>query len=144
MGKISMGVGFAAGYILGAKAGRERYEQLKQKASQLAERPEVKQATQRLTDATAGKLQQNERATAGLQRVRGLATGMGRRRRIDTAGQTAETTLAADTPLDPETSLRPQAPLTPEAPVPTVDPGMPPQTMVTEPVDDLARPPDQR
>jgi hypothetical protein len=144
MGKISMGVGFAAGYVLGARAGRERYEQLKQKASQLAQRPQVKQVTQRLTDATTGKLQQNERATAGLQKVRGFATGMGRRRRIGTREEAAEATLAADALLDAEPPLGTEAPPVPDAPVPPVEPVMPPQTTVTEPADDVARPRDKR
>jgi hypothetical protein len=71
MRKIWIGLGFAAGYVLGAKAGRERYQQLKEQASRLAERPEVKQATRRVADTTIGKLQQSPRASAGLQRPAG-------------------------------------------------------------------------
>jgi hypothetical protein len=36
--------GMAAGYVLGARAGRERYEQIKQAAQKLAGNPKVQQA----------------------------------------------------------------------------------------------------
>ena len=45
-----------AGYVIGAHAGRERYEQLKQQATKLLQRPEVKQAGNRAKDAVAQKL----------------------------------------------------------------------------------------
>jgi hypothetical protein len=144
MGKLSMGFGFAAGYVLGARAGRQRYELLKQKATQLAQRPQVRQVTQRITEATTGRLQQNQRATAGLHRVRGFATGMGRRHRIDTQGQAADATLTADAPLDDEAPLHTQVPRRPEAPMPPVDPLISPQTTVSGPADDTAPPQNQR
>jgi hypothetical protein len=49
--KASFLAGMVAGYILGAKAGRERYEQIKQAAQKVAEHPKVQQA--------ANDLQQN-------------------------------------------------------------------------------------
>ena len=39
-------IGFAVGYVVGARAGRERYEQMKKAATQLAQSPPVKKATQ--------------------------------------------------------------------------------------------------
>lgn len=42
--KVSFLAGMAAGYVLGAKAGRERYEQIKQAAQKLAGNPKVQQA----------------------------------------------------------------------------------------------------
>ena len=36
-------IGFAAGYVLGRKAGRERYEQIRKIASVVANNPPVKQ-----------------------------------------------------------------------------------------------------
>ncbi len=53
MGMLSVGVGFAAGYVLGARAGRQRFEQIKQAASTVAQRPEVQQALQRVKAAAA-------------------------------------------------------------------------------------------
>ena len=39
-------VGFAVGYVVGARAGRERYEQMKKAATQVAQSPPVQKATQ--------------------------------------------------------------------------------------------------
>jgi hypothetical protein len=49
--KTSFLAGMVAGYILGAKAGRERYEQIRQAAQKVAGHPKVQQA--------ANDLQQN-------------------------------------------------------------------------------------
>ena len=38
--------GFAVGYVIGARAGRERYEQMKKAATQVALSPPVQKATQ--------------------------------------------------------------------------------------------------
>jgi hypothetical protein len=47
--KTTFLAGFAAGYVLGARAGRERYEQIKQMAAGFASNPKVQE--------TAGSLQ---------------------------------------------------------------------------------------
>ena len=47
-GNLKLAVGLAAGYVLGAKAGRERYEQLRDGARQVAGRPEVQQLAGKL------------------------------------------------------------------------------------------------
>ena len=54
--RISFLGGIAVGYVLGAQAGRERYEQLKQLARKAAEHPTVQQ--------TAGALQAQAQTTA--------------------------------------------------------------------------------
>jgi hypothetical protein len=54
--RISFVGGLAIGYVLGAQAGRERYEQLKQLARKAAESPAMQQ--------TAGALQAQATATA--------------------------------------------------------------------------------
>ncbi|MGA8987385.1 hypothetical protein [Aeromicrobium sp.] len=41
---------FAGGYVLGAKAGRERYEQIRNAATQVKDDPRVKQATAQAED----------------------------------------------------------------------------------------------
>ena len=46
----------AVGYVLGARDGRERFEQLKRAATNVAQRPEVQDAKDRLTKAGEGKL----------------------------------------------------------------------------------------
>ncbi|WP_460065323.1 YtxH domain-containing protein [Streptomyces sp. YKOK-I1] len=40
--KLTFLVGLAAGYVLGTRAGRERYEQLKKSARQVAQNPAVR------------------------------------------------------------------------------------------------------
>jgi len=54
--RLSFLIGLAIGYVLGAQAGRERYEQLKQLARKAAESPAMQQ--------TAGALQAQAQATA--------------------------------------------------------------------------------
>jgi hypothetical protein len=54
--RITFFGGLAIGYVLGAQAGRERYEQLKQLAKKAAESPAMQQ--------TAGALQAQASATA--------------------------------------------------------------------------------
>jgi hypothetical protein len=65
--RISFVGGLAIGYVLGAQAGRERYEQLKQLARKAAESPAMQQ--------TAGALQAQATATAKTAKDR-AATGM--------------------------------------------------------------------
>src|SRR6266508_3304213 len=52
IGKLGMMVGAAVGYVLGAKAGRERYEQIAASARQLMEKPQVK----RVMESAPGNL----------------------------------------------------------------------------------------
>lgn len=65
--RISFLGGLAIGYVLGAQAGRERYEQLKQLARKAAESPAMQQ--------TAGALQAQATATAKTAKDK-AATGM--------------------------------------------------------------------
>jgi len=53
--KLTFAVGFAAGYTLGAKAGRERYEQISRALHGLSENPAVQSAAGVL-QAQAGNL----------------------------------------------------------------------------------------
>jgi hypothetical protein len=50
---ITLALGMAAGYVMGAKAGRERFDQIKHQAQNLARKPQVQQVKQRMT-ATGG------------------------------------------------------------------------------------------
>ncbi len=43
MGKVSYAAGFAAGYVLGARAGRQRYDQISQGFSKLMSNPKVQE-----------------------------------------------------------------------------------------------------
>ncbi|MFE5562844.1 YtxH domain-containing protein [Streptomyces sp. NPDC056544] len=44
--KVTFVVGLALGYVLGTRAGRERYEQLRKSARQLAQSPAVRNAAE--------------------------------------------------------------------------------------------------
>ncbi|WP_153460570.1 hypothetical protein [Streptomyces kaniharaensis] len=58
MWKLSLAVGFAAGYVLGSKAGRQRYEQIAKITRQIAQSPKVQGVTDRARQqagAVAGK-----------------------------------------------------------------------------------------
>ncbi|WP_030160576.1 hypothetical protein [Streptomyces sp. NRRL S-244] len=44
--KVTFVVGLALGYVIGTRAGRERYEQLKKSARQLAQNPAVRNAAE--------------------------------------------------------------------------------------------------
>ncbi len=50
MGKVSLGLGLAVGYVLGARAGKEKYEQIVQAAQGLLGRPEVQQAVSQVAE----------------------------------------------------------------------------------------------
>ena len=61
MGKIMVAAAGALGYVLGARAGRERYEQIKSQVSRLWQDPKVQQAAARaegLARDTAPRVQQ--------------------------------------------------------------------------------------
>ena len=61
MGKIMVAAAGAVGYVLGARAGRERYEQIKSQVSHLWQDPKVQQAVagaESLARDTAPRIQQ--------------------------------------------------------------------------------------
>lgn len=58
MWKLTLIVGVAAGYVLGARAGRQRYEQIATTARRISEHPKVQEAAgraKRSAGAAAGK-----------------------------------------------------------------------------------------
>jgi hypothetical protein len=57
MGRLSLGLGFGIGYVLGARAGQARYEQIKQAAAGFMGRPEVQQAVEQVRAAAPAPLQ---------------------------------------------------------------------------------------
>jgi len=74
--KLTLLAAFGGGYVLGAKAGRERYEQLKQTAQQVADDPRVQQATsqaQEFVRDTAEKVKDDPRLHDVAERVQSVA-----------------------------------------------------------------------
>lgn len=62
--KLTLMTAFGGGYVLGAKAGRERYEQIRDAAQQVKADPRVQQATAQAEDLVrdaAGKVTENPR-----------------------------------------------------------------------------------
>ncbi len=53
MKKLTLLAGVAVGYVLGTRAGRERYEQIKAGANRLAQNPKVQAAAGKAQDAVA-------------------------------------------------------------------------------------------
>lgn len=64
MKKLPLLLAAAAGYVLGSKAGRERYEQIKASAAKIAGNPKVQDAAHRAQDTVVSKAQPAASAVA--------------------------------------------------------------------------------
>ena len=85
-GKLGIAVGLAAGYVLGTRAGRERYQQLTASAKRLADDPSVKRlqeelnglfgsARQRVVNSTSTTVQRvSDQAADKVQQARERTT----------------------------------------------------------------------
>ena len=62
--KLTLAAGFGAGYVLGARAGKERYRQIEAKFRELAGKPAVQDMTHNLAD-TAEQLGEKAKAVVG-------------------------------------------------------------------------------
>ena len=94
MGRLSLGLGFGVGYVLGARAGRARYEQIRQAAAGFMERPEVQQAVEQVRAAAPAPLQGSIDKLSGRgsdRRSTGTGTGTG------TGTSDVETVAVAET-----------------------------------------------
>ena len=72
-GKIALVIGGAAGYVLGARAGHERYEQIVRQAKALWQNPQVQEAAsrapgsaQKVAEAATAKLGARHRDSTGV------------------------------------------------------------------------------
>ncbi|MDP9068280.1 MAG: hypothetical protein M3N53_08055 [Actinomycetota bacterium] len=71
-GRLGLFIGFGAGYVLGAKAGTERYDQLRRLYDNLVASPTVQSATGKARDAVeTGIGQAKEKASEGVTKVSG-------------------------------------------------------------------------
>ena len=70
MAKLAFVVGFGAGYVLGAKAGRERYEQIKQWWRRFSGNPAVQQFAEKGRGIASGASRKGfEAVSSGVQKV---------------------------------------------------------------------------
>ena len=75
-GRLGLMLGFGAGYVLGAKAGTERYEQLRRLYDNLQSNPKVREATGKAKDAVGSGLDQaKEAASTGVSKVKDKRSG---------------------------------------------------------------------
>jgi hypothetical protein len=89
-GKLKWAVALGVGYVLGARAGRERYEQIAEQARRLSNRPEVQKATGKVRD----------QLNTGVERVSG---SVGKRlQEARTSSATAQQSRPEPSPAAPE------------------------------------------
>ena len=124
MGKLGMAVGAAVGYVLGAKAGRERYEQITASARQLLDKPQVKKVMDSVPGDLGARVEQVANKAADKVQEAGdkvAASGPGT---SGTSGSTSgtTTTTTTTTPATPSTpsasttaTTTPATPSTPSA-----------------------------
>ena len=104
MSKIMMTAAFGAGYVLGAKAGRERYEQISAKAQELWGHPKVQEQADKAKKQAGKVTEQAGKVTEQAGKVTEQAKGRlkkstdgGRARMDDPWDVDTDTTLADDT-----------------------------------------------
>ena len=75
-GNLKLLAGLTAGYVLGARAGRERYERIAEATRRMAERPEVRELTGRVRSGLGAGLEKAAgTASDRLQQLRGEEGG---------------------------------------------------------------------
>ena len=90
VGNLKLLAGLAAGYVLGARAGRERYERIAEASRRLAERPEVRELTGKVRSGLGAGLEKAaDTASDRLQQVRGEDSDSEGRSRADAVGPEA-------------------------------------------------------
>jgi hypothetical protein len=99
MAKLSFLVGFGAGYVLGAKAGTERYEQIRRAWEHAKDNPQL-QGLAGMAQARADGVLNSARARVGLGGSGDRSTA-GRPGSVPRARTAPGTTAASDTPLPP-------------------------------------------
>ncbi len=125
MGKLGMAVGAAVGYVFGAKAGRERYEQITASARQLLDKPQVKQVLDSAPGNLGARVEQVANKAADKVQQAGDKVAAGGSGTSGTSGSTTGTTTTTTT------TSTPAAPATPSTPTTTTTPSTPTTTTTT-------------
>ncbi len=110
--QITFACGLAAGYVLGARAGQDRYEQIMKNARAFAEHPAVRQATQNV-QSTATEVAKSAARVAASRGRDGLAKMTRRRGGAAVPGQAGRP--EAGTPASATSERRGRRPGKPEA-----------------------------
>jgi hypothetical protein len=105
-GNFKLAAGLATGYVLGTRAGRERYERLREVARQVADRPEVQQLTGKLRSGLeTGVDKAANTASDRLERARSAGTTRsGERSQADQESRAGERSWAGQEPRAPESA----------------------------------------
>ena len=110
--KLTLAAAVGAGYVLGAKAGKERYRQIETKFREIAGMPAVQSATASVKETASGvadtaKATVNEKAAAvsdKAKEVKGNATGKGDQDVVVDLGTGANTGATAPATTQPRTT----------------------------------------
>ena len=105
-GKILFVVGLGVGYVLGTRAGRERYEQIRKAAENVWNRPEVQQGVGTVTDFAKSRV--GDLSETVLDGVKGLI-GNATKSTGSTTSTTSSTSTTSATRPSPTTSKPPAA-----------------------------------
>jgi hypothetical protein len=109
-GNLKLLAGLAAGYVLGARAGRERYERIVQATRRLAERPEVQELSGKVRAGLGAGLEKAAgTASDRLQQVRGEDRSPAGQLRAEIGGPAAGTRPAQETGQTPRAEAGPAA-----------------------------------
>jgi len=105
IGKLGMAVGAAVGYVLGARAGRERYEQIQASARQLLDKPQVKRVVDNAPGNLGARMEQAaHKAADKVQQAQDRVAPSGSGPSAGTTtGVTTSTTTTPSTPATPST-----------------------------------------
>lgn len=128
MGKLTMLAAGAAGYVLGARAGRERYDQISETAGKVWSDPRVQQRKEKAADAAK---QAASQAGDKAQQATGAAKEKANEKKSSQGGSVGGDSINRDVPA---TTAVPDAGVTPGDVAPPAfpaDPGQPGESSTT-------------
>lgn len=108
-GKIAFVLGAAVGYVLGSRAGRERYEQIKRGAEQVWNTAPVQQGVDAVRDATRGTIEnvKDSALRAGKNAFASIVGGQGRSSASQPSHSGASSQHASAAPAQPTSTPKP-------------------------------------
>ncbi|MRJ77044.1 hypothetical protein GEV29_10875 [Aeromicrobium sp. SMF47] len=105
--KLTLLTAFGGGYVLGAKAGRERYEQIRQAAQQVKSNPRVQQATAQAEDRVreaATKVTEDPRIKSVVERGEDVLRDAGFKGSDDQSSSSESSSSSDDAPAGKHSS----------------------------------------